>query len=188
MQVHRFSKSPYDIQMELRDGFMPLKCWKCELCDICFEFVELSSLPLPLQEIGIGRWEENSFTDNYLWLPEWLFGNQSFGFLWGNKKTENKYLPSHSLPAQGIYSVYPGGTFCGLSIQGMVIKFESRKVQEGEEPFPLISWIIPCTFRQIQALSASQLSTFQPLHRQTRTSISVSGNKSKDKTLNNYNS
>lgn len=47
----------------------------------------------------------------------------------GEKKAENKHLPSHNLPAQGIYSVYPDGTLCGLSIQGMVIIFESRKVK-----------------------------------------------------------
>lgn len=50
--------------MELRDDFMPLKCWKCQLCDICCKFVELSSLPLPLQtfptEIGTGGFEENA--------------------------------------------------------------------------------------------------------------------------------
>lgn len=117
--------------MELRDGFMPLLCWKCELCDICCKFVELSSLPLPLQtfptEIGIGGCEGNSLqTVIYGCLCDYLAIKALFCV---EKKAENKHVPSHNLPAQGIYSVYPDGTLCGLSIQGMVIQFESRKVQ-----------------------------------------------------------
>lgn len=111
-QEQRFSKSPYGIQMELRDGFMPLKCWKCELCDICYKFVELTSLPLPLQtfhtEIRIGGCEENCLYLKQLFMVVWVIIWQSKLCFVKKKTAENKYLPSHPLPAQGIYRVYPG--------------------------------------------------------------------------------
>lgn len=176
--------------MELRDGFMPLKSWRW----LFYKFVGLSSLPLPVQtfsiEIWIGGCEENSLFYRQLFMVAWVIIWQSkLCFLWKKKKQmktpENKYLSSHKLPAQGIYRVYPGGTLCCCQFRPWLLNLRAAR----GTAISFDQWIILCTtFRQIQALPAPQLSTFQPLHRQTSTSISVSGNKSKDKTLNNYNS
>lgn len=177
--------------MELRDGFMPLKCWKCELCDICCKFVELSSLQTFPTEIGIGGCEENSLFYRQFFMVAWVIIWQSNNcFVWGKKKQKINIFPLITcLPRR--FTVYTQVAPCvAHQFRAWLLNLRAGRCRKGNSLwFPLISWIILCTtFRQLQALSAPQLSTFQPLHRQTSTSISVSGNKSKDKTLNNYNS